>query len=192
MVSVRSAALTSLLALTACTAPPPLHDAPAMHFYDRATVLSLGAILLDVRVVGEATPGDADDGTTHWDFFSWDLSVLHQLGPSYLQPFPNHGRFLQVTHVTNVATHQSETFAWGSGQLWRPSIHPDGRYLLVSVQGVDARSPGAVLHTGLYALTDAGALAEPALGYPTGTPISTVLDPTGLDPLLVDAGTAQP
>lgn len=180
------------LGAVACGAPSPA-PAPARPtpYEDRASLLSFGAILLDVRLVGAPTPGTADDGATRWEFVTWNVATLRQLAPTFVRPFPAAGRMVQALRATNTRTQQTETFTWGPGILWRPALRDGGRYLVVDVMGSDARAPGALVHHGLYALTDDGRLAEPALGFPTGADVSAVLDPTGLDPLLVDAGAAD-
>ena len=186
----------SLLALSllgvACSASPTATPSTNViaDLNSREQALMTGVSIADLRITGEGqlTVLAGDEGTGN-SFMVYSASVSAQIVSFRQNPVPG-DMWLTVLYTYGVAGEpQGRRVDWNS-VIGLRDIVSGGRYLALFAGTVRNISDRPLL-IALKRVDGAGRLVDPALGYPAGTAVSSILDPSGIPVSLLynhDAG----
>lgn len=158
-----------------------------MQFYtltSRAAMFRASAYLLYVQVTEDGTPANLQESAVVSNVTAWRATVTTQLFSRSAYRTPTELRVFLVNSHTGIESRLTTPFNTaqfhGVSQLERGS-----HYLLASESG-SSLTPSGVYFTGrVFRVNADGRLAEPALEFPAGTPMSTVMDPSTMPSNLV-------
>jgi hypothetical protein len=158
-----------------------------IQFYSltsRAAMFRASAYLLYVQTTGDGVPTTIEHSAVVSNGTAWRATVTAQLFSRGAFRTPTELSVFLKSSETGIESRQTTPFntaqLHGVSQLERGS-----RYLLASESGSSV-TPSGVYFTGrVFRVTTDGRLAEPALEFPAGTPMSTVMDPSTMPSNLV-------
>lgn len=181
-----------LLVGASCSASPtaaPLANVIA-DLSSREQALLTGAVIADLRVngTGRITVMAGDEGTGR-SFVVFPSGVSAQLVSFRQLPIPG-DLPLAILYTYGVAGEsQGRRVDWVSS-IGVSDVVSGGRYLAIFAGSV-RNMPDLPLLIALKRVDGSGRLVDPALGYPAGAAVSSILDPSGIPASLLyghDAG----
>lgn len=179
---MRHIVFTLSMCLAACGTSGPPNGFPVVAQNSPEYALMSGATLLDLRVTGggqlSVVPEEGSGGAS---FMFFPAAINAHLTPTWRSLVdPNMQLALLYGTAEAPDVHQ---FPWdyGHGPI---TIQPGSRYLGIFAGGMRGR-PEVPSLISLKRIDASGRLIDPALGYPVGTPISTVMNPSGISPSLL-------
>jgi hypothetical protein len=167
-------------------------NSPGLSLESRSRMFMSGGRILDVRVTGDGSPYVIENIGVTAQGTAWPSSVNRQL--------ISHGRYaapaqVRVGLVSSHTRTETGTTLFNSAQFYGIGSLVNGtRYLVVEVSPQSDTSTGVLVSPQRVFRVDAdGRLAEPALEFPAGTPVSTVMDPSTMPQhLLGDSDASAP
>lgn len=154
-------------------------NSPGTSIQSRSGVLGSNGRILDIRVTGASTPFSVVNTGVTANGMAWPVTVIQQIvGPGQSAAPP-------VASVGLVGSHtriETGTTPFDSMQFYGVvSLAVGSRYVVVEMSPQVSTASGVLISPRRVFRVDASdRLAEPALEFPAGTPVSTMMDPSPL------------
>lgn len=166
-------------------------NSPGLSLESRAQMFTNGGRILDVRVLGDGSPYTVENVAVTANGMAWPSTVYTQLISRGRHSAPSQVRVGLLTSHTRA---EMGTTPFNAAQFYGlASLNSGARYLVLEVSPQRETTEGVLVSPQrVFRVNADGRLAEPALEFPAGTPVSTVMDPSTMPQHLLGDPSAPP